>query len=230
MVELCRFIRILERGSTSPALMETSDGSPFVLKVGSPQMPDHLAELVAQALAPAFGVAVPRGLVATVTEEALDAMDATDATTARQARMCRRAGRTAFASCWIPHAREVDGLEVLSTYSEDLGRILWFDLFIGNPDRVDANANLLIVGDRLLAIDHAQGFPWLYRREPPANLVETHVASQAGVALSRPAQLPGETILRDACDQVPRHWWPQDFDRHELFAVLRSRLAALEAG
>jgi hypothetical protein len=226
----------MSRGSTTPSLFVAQDGREWVVKPCGRTFRDGLVEVISSRLAVQFGIATPPTDLFDVSEGLLAAMGAVDDDLRALAQAFERGGRMAFGSLLCPGVDWVSGQHLAGGEREKLGNMWIFDQWIANADRRPDNPNLILSDRRLLAIDHAQGLPWLNAEAPrPA----PHVRDALGIdpevlraeAAGRAALLPFADAgrVRRAMGEVPAAWaHPDELDTLADVLAARARTLALE--
>lgn len=217
-VQARRVVRVMADGSTEPLLVRADDDADYVVKPGSPTVPDALHELLGALLAPMWGVRVPEPVIVSFAPALIGYMAAGGARLALAARQLSLSGGLAFGSRKIdaPLLRAAEPVEVWPE-----ARRLWmFDLFIGNPDRTWDNPNLLFDPDGLIAIDHALGFGWLHEEGRAADLS----AHLAWMPCTAPGLIPlcDRRCLEQIAGMIPGAWLG-GLDRLSLTEKLEER-------
>ncbi len=146
-----RVAHVFTRASTSPACVETAEGTPWVMKFSGagPGPFGLLTELLALGIARAFGSPVPRARPLWLPEgfpwqAGTDEFDA----------MLQRSWGWNLGIALIPGARPVAAEEVGRFDAAELGAIAAADALLQNVDRTAKNPNLLEAAGRLWAIDY----------------------------------------------------------------------------
>ena len=229
-------LRRLVEGAHRPPLVGASDGQSYVLKLGD-QDPDFPAcELVAALLAPAFGVVVPPIALVAVPEAMRVTMSVFG--DAWRDLAAPQPGGLCFGSRWISGLtqRWHSGLAGRVRDPGSLAALLAFDIFIENVDRrAGTNPNLLLVADRVVAIDHGQTLPSVqgiqarlphtYDSHAVWELVRPQRARLAALA-SLALNLPTDEQIDRAVRAVPEPWWRAPGRPAEVQRALRDRRAS----
>lgn len=227
----------MSRGSTTPSLFVADDGREWVVKPCGRTFRDGLIEVLSSRLAAQVGIATPPTDIFDVSEGLLAAMGAADAELRSLADAFERGGRLAFGSLLCADSPDwVPGEHLVASERETLGRIWIFDWLIANADRRPDNPNLILSERTLVAIDHAQGLPWLHEEPPrPAPHVRDALGPDPEVIRAeesgRAALLPLTNVgrMRAALGAVPTAWaQPEELDA--LAEVLARRAADLVRG
>lgn len=203
-----RILAVLPDGATEPLLVRAEDGSDWIVKPGAVAIPDAPNEWLAASLAPSWGVRVPEPAIVAFPEALCAAMEVADrGWRGRQslaARQIRAAGGLAFGGRWLS-GQLVQGAADLEAagLQADAARVRAFDAFIGNLDRTEDNANLLICGGGLVAIDHAPGFGWLWGGSDGGADGEPHIAARWPLA---PAPPVNDGAIAAAVASLPEAW------------------------
>ena len=219
-----RVVRVMADGSTEPLLVRADDGADYVVKPGSPTVPDALHELLGALLAPVWGIRVPEPVIVCFAPMLVRYMAEGGARLALAARQIGLSGGLAFGSRKMiaPLARTA---EPLLAWPEEMRRLLRFDLFIGNPDRTRDNPNLLFDPDGPIAIDHALGFGWLRGQESDrAADLSAHLAWTALTELPVSGLIPpcDRRRLRQIAAMIPDAWLGE-LERLSLVEKLEER-------
>lgn len=231
MPHLRRYIRTAEQGSTEPPIFEADDGHHYLVKGGHGLMPDHLAEYLAFLLAPAFTVPTPPVVRVRVPPSLVEATRFAGPACTSLVSLLESGGGELFGSRYLPDARLLD--PVFDLAADERGaavlRLLAFDLWIGNRDRRTINPNALYVRHHIVAIDHAQAFPWLVGdRADLEEIARDHIAR---AVLDRTDELSlarvgahvmsvDPAFVEAALLEAPAQWWPRGVHRDELFGIL----------
>lgn len=143
-----RVLEVLPNASTSPAVVETADGTRRVMKFSGagPGPFGLLTELVALGIARALGAPVPRaepiflpdGLPWLVGTDEFDSM-------------LQRSSGWNLGIAFIPDARPATAADLAAA---DVDAIARADALLANVDRTAKNPNLLVAAGRLWAIDY----------------------------------------------------------------------------
>ncbi|MEO8030288.1 MAG: HipA family kinase [Gemmatimonadota bacterium] len=205
-----RVLRRDKRGSSSPVVVETAEGSYFVKLRGSAQGTSALvAEVIVASLADRIGLPVPPRRIV-VLSEAVPSDDRND----ELADLLRASHGENLGFLYLPNARPFT-LADLGTVTRDFAaQVRWLDWLVLNPDRGPRNPNLMVDGSALWLIDHGAALPfqhdWASVTEASpgrAELAIPHVlASLAGdVAEWDPllTSLVGRQQLIEAVAEVP---------------------------
>jgi hypothetical protein len=201
------FLGVLEQGSTRPLYFEAEDGNRYVVKPGGRNLPDHFSELLAVAIAPAFAVNTPKAAVVRFAPFLVRALRDIGESTA--ADNLEAADGTAFGSRWVNGATILEDLYQTSPRHRQLGLVATLDAYLGNADRSFQNPNLLRLGRQILAIDHAQGFPWLYGHpHDDLSAINGHISANYGIP---PGPVPAlsERLVKAFLSDLPRSWFEQ---------------------
>lgn len=226
-------LRRLKEGAHRPPVVRASDGHDYVLKLGD-QDPDFPAcELIAALLAPAFDVEVPPVALVGIPE----GLRATMAIFGEEWKdlAAPQPGDVCFGSRWIPGLtqRWHNGLAERVSDLGSLGAVLAFDIYVENGDRrAGSNPNLLLVGDRVVAIDHGQAlpcvqgvsgrFPYAFGAHAVWEVLRLgHERLRAWSALA--LNLPTDDQIDAAVAAVPPAWWGDPERPARVRQALRDR-------
>lgn len=146
-----RVLAVFPAASTTPALIETGDGTRMVLKFSGagPGPFGLLTELLALAIAARIGAPVPSatplylppGLPWEVGTDEFDSM-------------LQRSTGWNLGIALLPDARPATPADIAAAAPADLDAIARADALLQNMDRTATNPNLLVSGGRLWAIDY----------------------------------------------------------------------------
>ena len=145
-----RVLRRERRGSSSPVVVETSDG-PYIVKLrGAAQAPAALvAEVVVGGLADIIGLAVPaRAIVLLEVDTPSD--DPND----ELADLLRRSAGENLGFRHLPRAHPFHPSDLATLSPDWASQVRWLDWLVLNPDRTAANPNILFESGRPWLIDH----------------------------------------------------------------------------
>ncbi|HEY9226065.1 MAG TPA: HipA family kinase [Gemmatimonadaceae bacterium] len=199
------------RGSSWPALVETSDGLRFTKLRGAGQGTGPLvAEIVVAVLAEALGLHVPaRSLV--VFEGRIESMDRDGEL--RHLLDASEGVNLGFA--YLEGARMLSPNELERVNADDAAAIVWLDRLVLNPDRTHRNPNLMWWRDRLWLIDHgaALGFQYAWSSVSESSTSRPLMTFEPHVLRERVSDLQGwdeifaarltRDVIEDAVAQVP---------------------------
>jgi hypothetical protein len=214
-----RYVVPLREGGSLPAVVDTEGGGQFVVKfMGAGQGPKALiAESLAAGLARVLGLPVPAPAVVVMAEgfgrgepdpEIQDIL--------------RGSVGPNFGLAYLPGAIGFDDAVDLEQVSPDLAAdIVWFDAYIGNPDRSPRNPNLLLWRDAIWMIDHGAAFyfhhrwaGWEERVHRGIPRIDQHVLlpRAAGVAAADARLRPhvSAAAIRELVSDLPEAWLPGD--------------------
>ena len=238
-----RVLRRERKGSSSPVVVDTSDGPLFVKLHGASQgvMP-LVAEIIVAEIAERIGLRVPaRSFVelpanvdsADRNDELRDLLDASEGL------------NLGFAL--LDGARDITGPELERADLVTAARVLWLDALVQNFDRAPRNPNLMLqrvppTAAVLWCIDHGACLPWQHdwksvseqtplRRYDVASHVFAWAAPVLGDVHAQAAPLVTRDALRAAVAPVPDAWLGDEPERRReaYVAVLWKRLAQLPA-
>lgn len=216
-VTMRRAIRRVTEGVHRPPLVEASDGHQYVLKLGNRDADFPACELIAAQMAPAFGVEVPPFVLVQVPEPlrfglSLMGEDWQDLAAIQRGGLC-------FGSRWLTGGPQKWRPEMgrSGAHEDARWRLFAFDLYIENCDRkAGDNPNLLLVGDRVVAIDHGDALPCVMgvRDQLPYThdthlswpLVQTRRAHLGEWSRWLPSGVTDQ-LIDSAVSSVPSPWW-----------------------
>lgn len=216
-MRLRRFVRWMTRGSTTPSLFASEDGTEWVVKASGHTFRDGLVEILASRLASALGVITPDAALVEFDSRLLAAMHRADPALRALAETVRRGGGLAFGSRLCLGSDWVVPTHSAAVERGTIGHLAVFDRWIANADRRPDNTNLLLAETDLIAIDHAQSLPWLYGQTPtPAPHVRDAFGTDAAVSAGERAALgvlaafTRTSTVRAALGHVPGAWAAPD--------------------
>ncbi len=156
LLHATRIVRRERSGSSSPVVVETSEGLWLTKLRGAAQgIPPLIAELVVAEIAQSLGLSVPsRALIELplgipsddVNDELRDLLDASAGV---------NVGLTLLES-----ARNLTRAESPSVSLEVAASTLWLDMFVENLDRSPANPNIMVRRGTYWLIDHGAALPF----------------------------------------------------------------------
>lgn len=229
-LEIVEIVQRSEQGVTRPFLCRCDDDRLYYVKGRGAGPRSLLCEWFAGHLARAFGLPVPKFVIAQAQPELIDMFpEGKDL-----------GSIPAFASAVFEHTQELTKAHVDSVPADVQRDVLVFDWWVRNQDRtlttVSGNPNLLWDADngQLVVIDHNVAFD---RQFDAALFSETHVFSgqipsvfHDLVELVQYGRRLHEAlaIWPEACQNVPLEWWfmdeertvPADFDPDSVLALL----------
>ncbi len=151
-----RILRRDTRGSSSPVVVETAEGSYFVKLRGAAQGTSALvAEVIVAALAERIGLPVaPRRIVvlgvAVLSEDRNDEL----------ADLLRASHGENLGFLYLPNARPFTLADLGQVTRDFAAQVRWLDWLVLNPDRSPRNPNLMVDGSALWLIDHGAALPF----------------------------------------------------------------------
>lgn len=209
-----RYITPLREGGSLPAVVETDDGSLFVMKfVGAGQgVKALIAEIITGEIARHLGLRVPE--IALI---ALDpAMGHTEPNTEIQELLKRSAGLN-LGLRYLPNACAYNALLQPPPTPQEASAIVWLDAYTTNVDRTMRNTNLLVWQEQLWLIDHGASlyfhYDWedyLARSRSPFPLIKHHTLLPFAAAIAqadsllRPQLKPA--VIEGIINLIPDIW------------------------
>jgi len=206
-----RILAAVRSGNSLPVIADTPAG-PFIVKLrGAAHGTAALvAEIVVAELAEAIGLGVPaRALIE------FDNDLVSDDRNGELARLLAASRGLNLGFQWLTDARDLRASHVEEDVRPDTAtRILWLDWLVMNPDRTDANPNMLRSHGDVWLIDHGSALGFQYRWDVvteesplrPARL-DAHVFRRQGSALASADALLTPLVTRarleKALDLVP---------------------------
>lgn len=141
---------------------------------------------------------------------------------------------TVFGSRLQPGADWVQPRHATAEERNKIGHLWVFDTWIANADRRPDNPNLLVSDGRLLAIDHAQGLPWLSGDVPrgtphvrDAFGADADVLAGEAAARAALARFTSERAVPEVIDDVPATWvHEEEMDNLVMLPADRARILA----
>jgi hypothetical protein len=145
-----RVLSAFRRGSSSPVLVETSGGL-FVTKLrGAAQgTPALIAEVIVAELAEVVGLPVPERVLIEL-EPSVRSDDKRD----ELADLLARSVGQNLGFRYLEGAIDLRPSDLPRIDDEFAARLLWLDALVMNPDRTDANPNLLLWKGQVWLVDH----------------------------------------------------------------------------
>lgn len=212
-----RYVVPLREGGSLPAVVETDEPGPYVVKFrGAGQGAKALiAELLAAGIAAALGLPVPSAAIVTLgegfgqSEPDPEIQDILRGSTGQNFGLAYLADSIVFDP--VADREAVDPALAAA--------IVWFDAYITNVDRTARNTNMLRRDERLYLIDHGASLYFQHRWEghedrihAPFPQIGEHVllpfvasaAIQSAGARLRP--LLTEAVVRRIVDTIPEAW------------------------
>jgi hypothetical protein len=234
-----RYVTPLREGGSLPGLMEADDLGTYVVKFhGAGQGRKTLvAEVVAARIARALGLAVP-DLVTVEVDPAL----APGEPDQEVQDLLRASGGTNLGVDYLPGALDLDRPGDVAD-ADWVGRVLWFDAYVGNVDRSWRNPNMLLWHGSPQLIDHGatltfhHSWPgsasWAGRAYDPKDHALAGLPHDVAAADDVLAPLVDADLLTAAAADVPDTWLEGEpgFDsadavRAAYVRLLLDRLAA----
>jgi HipA-like protein len=209
-----RYDTPLREGGSLPAVVETDQAGPYVVKFrGAGQGAKALiAEALVAQLALAIGLPVPQPAIVQ-----LDAGFGQAEPDPEIQDILRGSVGANFGLAYLPGALAFDPAVDRDLDPELAAAIVWFDAFVTNVDRTPRNTNLLVWRDRLWLIDHGaalyfhhQWTGWETRVQSPFAPIKDHVLLHLAGDLTaadtrlRP-RLTGE-IIGATVAALPEEW------------------------
>jgi hypothetical protein len=222
-VTATRFVAPLREGGSLPGLFEADDDGLYVVKFrGAGQGVRALvAELVAGGLGRALGLPVPE-LVLVELDPALAAAEPDP----EVQDLIRASAGLNVGLDFLPGALAWDdGVAVDAGLA---ARVVWLDALTLNVDRTPRNPNLLVWHRDLYLIDHGAavfvhhaGGDWAAEAGRAFPAIGEHVLLPHAAPVTATGLEPGEALVREVVDTVPREWAP---DREQYATFLLGRL------
>lgn len=231
-----RVIRRERKGSSSPVVVETTDGTRFVKLHGASQGTAPLvAEIIVGELAEVLGLSVPaRSLVELPPE-----IPSEDQNDELRDLLDRSVGLN-LGFAFLDGGRDLTPSEFASAHLVTAARVLWLDMLVQNLDRTPRNANLMIRRGTVWLIDHGACLPFQHdwsgiTESHPGRAYDTdgHVFGWTSPVLSdvhaQCAPMLSREVLQAAVRPVPDTWIGGDATRRRegIVAFLWKRLAAM---
>lgn len=216
----------IRRGSSSPVVVDTEGGAFLVKLRGAGQGPAALvAELIVGALADSLGLPVPERRIVELAKE-VPSDDRND----ELADLLGRSVGLNVGVRWMEGATDARPEELSAIEDDYAVRVLWLDAFTMNPDRTDANPNIMVWNKQPWLIDHGAALffqhdwrrvteqtpeePWdlsthVFRSRLPklGAWLGTHIVKTDSAALRRFAPAPklplDQAAIRAAVATVP---------------------------
>lgn len=140
----------IRRGSSSPVLVDTANGRFLVKLRGAGQGPAALlSELVVGAVADALGLPVPERRIVELAHH----LPSDDRNDELLDLLARSVGLNVGVR-WMEGATDARPEELSAVEDDYAVRVLWLDAFTMNPDRTDANPNVMVWNRQPWLIDH----------------------------------------------------------------------------
>ncbi|RRR74800.1 MAG: aminotransferase class I and II [Candidatus Viridilinea halotolerans] len=213
-INATRYVTQLREGGSLPAIIEGDDEGMYVLKFrGAGQGPRALiAELLCGELARALGLPMPE-LVFVHVDAALGRNEPDEEV---QDLVTASVGLN-LALDFLPGALGFDPLQASIIDPALAARIVWFDAFTMNVDRMPNNPNLLLWHRQLYLIDHGAALyihhgwaNWEQRMLTPFAQVRDHVllpaAGDLRAADAALAPLLTAELIAHVVDAIPEAW------------------------
>jgi hypothetical protein len=204
-VTATRYVTPLKEGGSLPAIIEADDLGMYVAKFrGAGQGRKALiAEIVAGELGRVLGLPVPE-LVTVHLDEAIGKGEPDPEI---QELLLRSAGRN-LGMDYLPGALNFDPLafELDSAYA---GRVVWFDMLIGNVDRSWRNPNMMRWHGKLYLIDHGAALIFQHSWPGDAAGLERSARRPSRLALGDHALARFEPDLKAADEELARLVTPE---------------------
>lgn len=213
-----RYVVPLREGGSMPAVVDTREDGPFVVKfLGAGQ---GAKALVAESLAADLGLAlhlpVPQPAFITLGE----GFGRNEPDPEIQDILRASIGLN-FGLAWLPGALPFDPAVERDISPGLAADIVWFDAFITNIDRTPRNVNLLVCRDQLWLIDHGatlyihhQWKGWEARVQSAFPQIRDHVllpfSSDLNEADARLRPLLTDKVLYACVENIPAEWLEGD--------------------
>jgi hypothetical protein len=211
----------IRTGNSWPVIADTPGGKYLVKLRGSAHGTAALvAEIVVAEIAERIGLSVPARALVTLDED-LVSDDRND----ELAQLLGFSRGINLGFQWLEGARDLTSKDIAGIDADTASRIMWLDWLVMNPDRTDANPNILVSHGALWLIDHgsALGFHYSWERvtedspsKPAAlggHVLRARANRMAGTDAALTKRISRET-LRAAAAAVPddflRTMRPQD--------------------
>lgn len=209
-----RYITPLKEGGSLPAIMETDDGSLYVVKFsGAGQGPKALiAELVTGEIARHLGLRVPE--LAFIELDPVLALSEPDPEIQD---LLRASAGLNLGLRYLPNSYAFNALLEPLPDPREASAIVWLDAYTTNVDRTSRNVNMLIWQDELWLIDHGASLyfhhdwdNYLVKSRTPFMLIKEHTLLPFAEALSpvdvtlRP--LLTASVIKDIISRIPDVW------------------------
>jgi hypothetical protein len=228
-----RYVVPLREGGSLPAVVETVEDGPYVVKfVGAGQGPKALvAEALAAGLGLALGLPIPAPAVVTL-EEGFGAAEPDP----EIQDLLRASVGLNFGLAYLAGAFAYDPAADHDVSLDLAADVVWFDAFISNVDRSARNTNLLVSQGHLWLIDHGAALyfhhrwaGWRDRIQSPFPQIKDHVllhlAGDLAAADARLRPQLDEVTLRRVVAEIPEEW----LGGEEEFADVAEQRAAYVA-
>lgn len=151
-----RILRRDQRGSSSPVVVETDEGTWFVKLRGAAQGTAALiAEVIVAELAERIGLPVPERRIVILDRE-VQSNDRND----ELADLLRASTGENLGFAYLPASRPFVLADLGLVTRDFAAQVRWLDWLTLNPDRSPANPNLMVEGNRLWLIDHGAALPF----------------------------------------------------------------------
>jgi hypothetical protein len=160
MVEARRVLSADRRGSSWPALIETTDGPRFTKFRGAGQGTAPLvAEIIVGDIAELLGLNVPARSLVRI-PPAIPSLDPDG----ELAHLIAASEGVNLGFTYLDGAQALTEREIAEISDDDAAAILWLDALVLNPDRTVRNPNLLRWNEQMWLIDHgaALGFQYVW--------------------------------------------------------------------
>ncbi len=214
-VAATRYVLPLREGGSLPAIVDTAEGEPFVVKFrGAGQGAKALvAELIAAEVAGALGLPVPWPAIVSLAED----FGRSEPNPEIQDILRGSVGEN-FGLAYLPGALGFDAAVDLAGVTPRLAsEIVWLDAYLTNPDRTARNPNLLFWKQQLWLIDHGASLyfhhrweGWEERISGRFPQIKSHVLLPRGSDLiaadARLAPMLTEPVVHRIVANIPDAW------------------------
>ena len=206
VVEAQRVLSADHRGSSWPALIETSDGLRFTKFRGAGQGTGPLvAEIIVGDIAELLGLNVPARSLVRI-PAGIPSVDPDG----ELAALIKASEGVNLGFTYLDGARAMTESEIAEISDDDAAAILWLDALVLNPDRTARNPNLLRWRDQMWLIDHgaALGFQYVWdsvteetpRR--PFTVWEPHVFRDRAAEIAEWDELFASRLTRETIEAI----------------------------
>jgi hypothetical protein len=194
------------RGSSWPVLVQTEAGKRVVkLRGGAQSVLPLVAEIVVGRLAEELGLLAPQRFLVELPAE----LPSDDAHQELGDLLQRSAGLN-LGLTWLEGFRNVTPADAERIRPELAASIVWLDAFVRNPDRTDANPNLMIKAGQIWLIDHGSALDFQHdwrsvtEQAPrePGGFVERHLLRVAERQLAAADEELAPKITREVLEQA----------------------------
>jgi hypothetical protein len=206
VVEARRVLSADRRGSSWPALIETTDGLRFTKFRGAGQGTAPLvAEIVVGDIAELLGLNVPARSLVHI-PRGIPSLDPDG----ELAHLITASEGVNLGFTYLDGARPLTEREIGEISDDDAAAILWLDALVLNPDRTARNPNLLRWHDAMWLIDHgaALGFQYVWASvteetpRRPFTVWEPHVFRDRVAQVAEWDELFASRLTREAIEAI----------------------------